>query len=115
MNLGTHMPDGERRKPINIEVCRSKVKVTTSKNRKKIDTFFVSAQYLKYKKLSTHMPHAERNKSHEQLGFRTFGALLIFIKSYVLKGSILIYKLHCRWCIIHICSVQFLTKISRFF
>ena len=34
MNLDTHMPDGERRKP--IEVCRSKVKVTTSKNRKNI-------------------------------------------------------------------------------
>ena len=31
MNLGTRMPDGERRKPIDIEVCRSKVKVTTSK------------------------------------------------------------------------------------
>ena len=28
MKLGTHMPDGERRKPIDIEVCRSKVKVT---------------------------------------------------------------------------------------
>ena len=28
MNLDTHMADGERRKPINIEVCRSKVKVT---------------------------------------------------------------------------------------
>jgi hypothetical protein len=27
MNLGTHMPDGERRKPIDIEVYRSKVKV----------------------------------------------------------------------------------------
>jgi hypothetical protein len=25
MNLGTHMPDGERRKRIAIEVCRSKV------------------------------------------------------------------------------------------
>jgi hypothetical protein len=24
MNLGTHMPDGERRKLIDIEVCRSK-------------------------------------------------------------------------------------------
>ena len=36
MNLGTHMPDGERRKPINIVVCRSKVKVTTSKIRTKI-------------------------------------------------------------------------------
>ena len=30
MNLGTHMPDGERRKPIDIEVCRSKVKVMLS-------------------------------------------------------------------------------------
>jgi hypothetical protein len=27
MNLGTRMPDGERRKPIDIEVCSSKVKV----------------------------------------------------------------------------------------
>jgi hypothetical protein len=27
------MPDGERRKPIDIEVCRKKVKVTASKNR----------------------------------------------------------------------------------
>ena len=35
MKLGTHMPDGERRKPIDIEVCRTKVKVTTSKNREK--------------------------------------------------------------------------------
>ena len=47
MNLGTHMPDGERRKPIVIEVCRTKVKVTTSKNRRKVKYFFVSAQYLK--------------------------------------------------------------------
>ena len=31
------MPDGERRKPIDIEVCRTKVKVTTSENRKKND------------------------------------------------------------------------------
>jgi hypothetical protein len=37
MKLGTHMPDGERRKPIDIEVCRTKVKVTTYKNRTKID------------------------------------------------------------------------------
>jgi hypothetical protein len=29
------MPDGERQKPIDNEVCRTKVKVTTSKNRKK--------------------------------------------------------------------------------
>ena len=34
MKLGTHMTDGERRKP--IEVFRTKVKVTTSKNRTKI-------------------------------------------------------------------------------
>jgi hypothetical protein len=27
------MPDGERRKPIDNDVCRTKVKVTTSKNR----------------------------------------------------------------------------------
>ena len=30
MNFGTHMPDGERRKSVDIEVCRSKVKVTLS-------------------------------------------------------------------------------------
>jgi hypothetical protein len=36
MKLGTHMPGGERRKPIDIEGHRTKVKVTTSKNRKKI-------------------------------------------------------------------------------
>jgi hypothetical protein len=36
MKLGTYMPDGERKKPIDIEVCRTKVKVTTSENRKKI-------------------------------------------------------------------------------
>jgi hypothetical protein len=33
MKLGTHMPEGERRKPIDNDVCRTKVKVTTSKNR----------------------------------------------------------------------------------
>jgi hypothetical protein len=27
------MPDGERRKPIDIGVCMTKVKVTTSKNK----------------------------------------------------------------------------------
>jgi hypothetical protein len=31
MKLGTHMVGGERRKPIDIENRRSKVKVTTSK------------------------------------------------------------------------------------
>jgi hypothetical protein len=30
------MPDGERRKPFDIEVYRTKAKVTTSKNRTKI-------------------------------------------------------------------------------
>jgi hypothetical protein len=35
MNLGTHMSAGERRKPVDIEICRSKVKVKTSKNRTK--------------------------------------------------------------------------------
>jgi hypothetical protein len=35
------MPDDERRKPIDIEVCRSKVKVTTLKNRTKIICFFL--------------------------------------------------------------------------
>ena len=33
MKLGTQMPGGERRKPIDIEDHRTKVKVTTSKNR----------------------------------------------------------------------------------
>jgi hypothetical protein len=46
MKLGTHMPDGERRKPIDIEVCRTKVKVTTSKNRKKIRYFFCAYGYV---------------------------------------------------------------------
>jgi hypothetical protein len=36
MKLGTHMPAGERKKPIDIAVCRTKVKVTNSKNRTKI-------------------------------------------------------------------------------
>ena len=34
--LGTHMPDGERSKPIDIEDRKTKVKVTTTKNRTKI-------------------------------------------------------------------------------
>jgi hypothetical protein len=33
MKLGTHMPGVERRRPIDIEDCRTKVKGTTSKNR----------------------------------------------------------------------------------
>jgi hypothetical protein len=36
MKLGTHMPGGEWRKPIDIEDRRTKVKVTTSKNGTKI-------------------------------------------------------------------------------
>ena len=47
MKLGTHVPDGERRNPIDNEVCRTKVKVTTSKNRIKIRYFFISGRYLK--------------------------------------------------------------------
>jgi hypothetical protein len=51
------MPDGERRKPVDIEVCRSKVKITTSKNRIKIFLlFFVSAQYLKNEMLDLNEP-----------------------------------------------------------
>ena len=41
MKLGTHMPGGERRKqPIDNEVCRTKVKVTTFKNRTKKSILF---------------------------------------------------------------------------
>jgi hypothetical protein len=36
MKISTHMPGGERRKPIDIEDRRAKVKVTTSKNRTQI-------------------------------------------------------------------------------
>jgi hypothetical protein len=36
MNLGTHMPGGKRRKSVDIEDLRTKVKVTTFKNRTKI-------------------------------------------------------------------------------
>jgi hypothetical protein len=36
MKLGTHMPGGERRKPIDIEDHRTKIKVTTSENRTNI-------------------------------------------------------------------------------
>ena len=40
MKLGTHMPDGERRKPIDIEVCRTNVKFKTFKNITKMLYFF---------------------------------------------------------------------------
>ena len=36
MKLGTHMRDDEKRKSIDNEVCRTKVKVTTSKDRTQI-------------------------------------------------------------------------------
>ena len=36
MKLGTHVPCGERRKPIDIEDRRTNVKVTTTKNRTNI-------------------------------------------------------------------------------
>ena len=38
MKLGTHMPDGERRQPIDIEVCRSRSQFL--KIEQKLDTFF---------------------------------------------------------------------------
>jgi hypothetical protein len=43
------MPDGERRKSIDNEVCRTKVKVTSQllKIEQKFDTFLISARYLK--------------------------------------------------------------------
>jgi hypothetical protein len=40
MKLGANMPGGERRKPFDIEDRKTKVKVTTSKNRTKIRYFF---------------------------------------------------------------------------
>ena len=67
MKFGTHMPGGERRKLIDFEVCRTKVKVTISKNRTKIRYFFVSARYLKYKKVSTHILALSKiNKYHSK-------------------------------------------------
>ena len=62
------MSDGERRKPIDNEVCRTKVKGTTSKNRTK-NWYFFSFPYdiLRTKcriwiKPGTHMPGGERRK-----------------------------------------------------
>ena len=40
MKLCTHMPDGERRKPIDINDFRTKVKVTISTNRTTIRYLF---------------------------------------------------------------------------
>jgi hypothetical protein len=48
MNLGTHMPGGERRKPLDIEDRRIKGSQLL-KIEHKFDTFFVSAQYHKNK------------------------------------------------------------------
>jgi hypothetical protein len=40
MNLGTHMPDGERRKPVDIEVCQHFVLKILSGNEKSIKFLF---------------------------------------------------------------------------
>ena len=71
MNLGTHMPDGERRKPIDIEVV------------------------------------GQRSRSHcpstsSQLGFCTFGALLIFLNLILICFStidqiIVMFMRNCRY------------------
>ena len=47
MKLGTHMPGVERRKPIDIEDCRTKVKGTTSKNRTNM-WYFVRFRTISY-------------------------------------------------------------------
>ena len=51
MNHGTHMSDGERRKPIDIEVCRSRSQLL--KLEQKFDILFVSTQYLRFTLLMT--------------------------------------------------------------
>ena len=90
MSLGTHMPDGERRKPIDIEVCRSRSQLLEIEQ--KFDNFFVSTQYLKYKKLSTHIPHAERNKIHLDPTFRSYQIFVLFLEvvtlTFALRTSI---------------------------
>jgi hypothetical protein len=48
MKLGTHVPDGERRKPIDNEVCSINVKVTTSKKRTKIPIMEVKRYIVSY-------------------------------------------------------------------
>jgi hypothetical protein len=48
MKLGTRMPDGKRRKPIDIEVCRTKVKVATSKNSVYQVSFRSDISFLRY-------------------------------------------------------------------
>ena len=47
MKLGTHIPGGERRKPIDIEDHRTRSQLL--KIEQNIDTFFVSARYRKNK------------------------------------------------------------------
>jgi hypothetical protein len=65
MKLGTHMHDGEREGSLLIlRFVGQRSRSQLLKIEQKFDTFF-SVQYLKYNKLSTHMHHAERNKSHE--------------------------------------------------
>jgi hypothetical protein len=67
MNLGTHMPDGERRKHIAIEVCRSKVLSPLSYK-------------LQYQQASSsyHQACVYQGSFRSNISFLTFGALLIF-------------------------------------
>ena len=47
MKLGTHMPDGERRKPIEIlRFVGQRSRSQLLKKEQNFDTFFVSARYL---------------------------------------------------------------------
>ena len=47
MKLGTHMPDGGRRKPIDNEFVGQRSRSQLLKIEHKFYTFFVSARYLK--------------------------------------------------------------------
>jgi hypothetical protein len=61
MKLGTHMPDGERRKSIDIEVCRSKVKVTFSIH---MFSTLLSANGVKYQILTMCQVITKRRKAY---------------------------------------------------
>jgi hypothetical protein len=47
MKLGTHVPDGERSKPIVNKFVGQRSRSQLLKIEQKFDTFFVSARYLK--------------------------------------------------------------------
>ena len=106
MKLGTHIPGGERRKPIHVLIMRfvgQRSRSQLLKIEQKLDTFFVSARYLIIKNEMLDLNESwyilpdcgggsllilrfvgQRSRSHypstcSQLGFRTFGALLIFM------------------------------------